>query len=102
MKLTDLIRNGLVLRRILTALEQQTPHLASIAASLSRIADQIAPEIATSTESDLKSTGISFTRDAEQSRILDFQNYMYRTFGRWPTDEEIVGHLDSGSAKEIS
>jgi len=101
MKLTDLIRNGLVLRKILTELEAQNISLKYIAQSLSRIADHVAPVITEPTAADLKSTGISFTRDAEQGRILDFQNYMYRTFGRWPSDEEIVKHLDGASAEEI-
>lgn len=78
------------LARIAKAQEEQTKLLA-------RIAHQLAPEIPEASERDLRSTGPSWTRDAEQAALADFcETYQQRT-GMPPSEAVIEAWLDEQS-----
>lgn len=88
--LRDLTRLRLTVRaltRIAHALEEQNRHLA-------RIANAVNPDVPEISDEDLKTSGPSFSRDAEQGKILDFCARVYADTGRSPTDDEIVDYLE--------
>ncbi len=93
MGLRDVLRNGLVLRKLLQESERQSLALARIAAVLEKIADQVAPTVPEATAADLKQTDISYSRDAEQVAIQSFCDKTEKVLGRPPTDEEIMEFL---------
>lgn len=89
-RLRDLLANGLVLRRILLAEESQAQSFARLAESVERLADRLAPRLVETSPEDLRQTSVSFTRDGEQARILDFTERMQGILGRDPSDEELL------------
>jgi hypothetical protein len=78
------------LGRIAAAQEDQ-------AKSLRRLADHYAPEPPAEDE-DLASTGVSYARDEDQGRILEYVDRMWREVGREPTAEEILQMLEDTTA----
>lgn len=85
-------------RRSLRALETIASAQVEQTAYLKRLADWFAPLRQETPEADLRSTGISYSRDLEQAKILDFVDQTYRATGREPTEEEVVTYLDGKPA----
>lgn len=94
MSFKDFVRNSLLLRKLLASQERQEAYLQSIAESLKRLADHVAPIHSVSTETELRSTEIRFSRDAEQVAIQDFSEKMLKDLGRPPSDEELLDFLN--------
>lgn len=62
---------------------------------LKRLVDQLAPEPpADPTESELRTTGPSFSRDAEQAALQDWVVDFQEKVGRPPTEAEIEAWFD--------
>ena len=93
MGLRDVLRNGLVLRKLLKESERQSLALERIAHTLERLANFVTPQIPAPSTADLKETGISYSRDAEQVAIQGFVEKTEKVLGRPPTDEEIMEFL---------
>ncbi len=94
MGLKDILTNGLVLRRILIASERSEQHLGRIADCFERIADQLAPKVVETPPEELKTTGISYSRDAEMVRTQEFEEAIFAKLGRPPSETEIIDFLD--------
>lgn len=95
MGLTDFVKNALLLRKLLASQERQEAYLESIAKSLTRLADHVAPIHPVPDAATLTTTGISFSRDSEQVAIQDFSEKMLGDVGRLPTDDELLEYLNS-------
>lgn len=83
-------------RRLLKAVERLTAAQESQAQSLRRIADHlVGPEVEPATSEDLRHlSGVSFSRDEDQGRILDFIERFHKASGREPTEEETLDFLE--------
>jgi len=83
-------------RRLLKALERLTVAMETQSHQLTRLADHLCgPEVLPATPEDLRHlSGVSFSRDADQGRILDFIERFHRASGREPTEEETLEFLE--------
>lgn len=83
-------------RRALTDLHTLAEAQVSLAASLKRIADHLCgPNLPEPDPQILRAdTGVSYSRDEEQTKILDYVERTTKDTGRPPTDDEIVRFLD--------
>ena len=63
---------------------------------LQRLVDHlVGPQGEVLDEADLKrASGVSFSRDEEQGRILEFVGRFHRASGREPTEDEVLAFLD--------
>lgn len=83
------------MRRLLKDLHRIADAKESIARSLQRLADRFAPEAIDQPEEQIRQhSAVSYSRDEEQAKILDFVTRLERDLGREPTEQEIVDHLD--------
>lgn len=78
------------LARIAKAQEEQ-------ARLLRRLVDHLAPELPAATERDLRTTGPSWTRDAEQAALADFVETYTARVGQPPSEAEIEAWFDEQS-----
>lgn len=92
------LRTALLLRNLLKSQERMEQSVAEIAQSLRRIADHLAPPILEPAAEDLRQTSVTYSRDSEQARILDFEEAIFRRLGRPPTEQEILDHLEGREA----
>jgi hypothetical protein len=97
-KLLETFATGLLLRRLLASQEKTEQHLRAIADSLQRLADSFAPVRVDTPVEDLRETGVSFSRDAEQARAMEFEAAIWHTLHRAPTEAEILDFLDGKMA----
>lgn len=81
-------------RRTLRALEQIALAQTEQTHLLRRLTDRLAPEEKVSSAEDLRTTGPSFSRDAEQAKMLEFIDKTYRSTGREPSEDEVIAYLD--------
>ena len=81
-------------RRTLRALERMATAQEGIQQHLLRIANRVAPEEPIPAEDQVKSAGVSFSRDEELARIEDYVATCWQEVHRAPTEEEIVRYLD--------
>ena len=93
-RFTRALSLGLIARRLLRALDRQTAAIEIQNQLLARLVDRFAPEVPAASAEDLRATGVSYTRDREQARILEFIGRMQQDVGREPTDEELLTYLD--------
>lgn len=77
-----------LLNRLVVAHEAQATHL-------QRLADHFCPTVLEIPPEELKvSTGISYSQDEEQGRILHFIEKVLADTGHEPTEQEIIDFLD--------
>ena len=86
-------------RRTLKALERIALAQEGIHQTLRRVADRVAPEEPIPAEEQIKSAGVSFSRDEELARIEDYVAKCWQEVHRAPTEEEIVRYLDGEEVK---
>jgi hypothetical protein len=89
---------GLLLRKLLASQERQEQHLGVIANSLERLAEKFAPGVVDTPLEELRQNTVSFSRDAEQVRIQEFEEAFFRRLARPPSEAEILDHLDGKMA----
>ena len=96
MAFTDVLRTFTRSRRLLSALDRIATAQTQQAHQLQRLADHfLGPEVADPSPEDVKvHTGISYTRDHEQARILDYIASVHSALGRDPTEEEVLAFLE--------
>lgn len=82
-------------RHLLKTLDRLADATDQQATALTRLADFFCgPVLPAPTPDDLKTTGVSYSRDSEQARLLEYVERVHRDTGRDPTEEELVAYLD--------
>lgn len=94
MGLKEILANGLLLRRLTHAVERMENHLNRLATAVEQMAAVVAPKVVETSSEELRSTGVSYSRDLEQGRALQFEEEIFRKLGRAPTEAEILDFLD--------
>lgn len=82
--------------RLLKALDRLATAQETQNALLTRLVTHVCgPEVVSVTPEELRvHSGVTFSRDEEQGRILDFIARMERDTGHAPTEEEVLAFLD--------
>jgi hypothetical protein len=92
--LADLLDRLTLTRRLVKSLERIAEAQAAQTQLLVRLADRFAPLPQPATDDDLRTTGPSFSRDADQAALQDFIDDFTDRVRREPTEQELTEWLD--------
>ena len=96
MKLPNTLNRWIQSRRALKTLERIAKAHDEHTVLLRRLVDHlVGPQHETASDGDLKRlSGVSFSRDEEQGRILEYIDRVYRDTGHQPTEDEVLAFLE--------